>query len=117
MNNFNNKEFISTCIKSHRKKMNLTQAELAEKIDISDQHMSRIESGHYIPSLKTFFMLVDILKIDLREFGFLPENTQNPKVNRIINKIINSSDAELILFENLIESVSKSISQIKNNIL
>ena len=43
-------------IKALREKQRMTQAELAEKVDLSDQHISRIESGCYIPSLKSFFM-------------------------------------------------------------
>ena len=58
MMKFDNKSYIAEKIKYHRKKMNFTQAELAEMVDLSVQHISRIESGCYIPSLKSFFILV-----------------------------------------------------------
>ena len=67
MMKFDDKKFIAEKIKYHRKKMNLTQAELAEMADLSDQHLSRIERGCYTPSLTTFFLLVKILKMDLKE--------------------------------------------------
>ena len=55
MMKFDDKKFIAERIKYYRKKMNLTQAELAEMVDLSDQHLSRIERGCYVPSLTTFF--------------------------------------------------------------
>ena len=53
---FEDKQFLAKQIKIYRKKAKLTQAELAEKVDLSVQHISKIESGYYIPSLKTFFI-------------------------------------------------------------
>lgn len=70
MMKFDDKKFIGNKIKSYRKKLGITQSELAEMVDLSDQHISRIESGCYVPSLTTFFDLVNVLKIDLQEFGF-----------------------------------------------
>ena len=39
---FDDKYFIGRKIKSFRKKRGLTQAELAEKIDLSEKHISKI---------------------------------------------------------------------------
>ena len=93
---FDDKLFIAEKIKYYRKKANLTQAELAEKVDLSVQHISRIESGCYIPSLKSFFMIITILKIDLKEFGFNVERTNNQNKDKLISLINNATDAELI---------------------
>lgn len=54
MMKFDDKVFIAKQIRLHRKKLGLTQEELAEKVDLSVQHISRIESACYIPSLKSF---------------------------------------------------------------
>ena len=70
---FNDKEFIAKKIRLARKNAKLTQEELSEKIGISAKQLSRIEMATYIPSLPTFFKVVNALKIDLREFG-LEEN-------------------------------------------
>ena len=40
-----NKETIAKVIKNKRQESNLTQIELAEKIGISEKHMSKIETG------------------------------------------------------------------------
>lgn len=115
MMKFDNKSYIAEKIKYHRKKMNFTQAELAEMVDLSVQHISRIESGCYIPSLKSFFILVEVLKIDLREFGFGVEKTNNQVKDLLINKITNASESELVLYKNLIDAASNSISEIKKS--
>ena len=47
--------------------MGLSQAQVAEMIGITMQHYSRIERGEYVPSLQTFFSLVDCLNIDVSQ--------------------------------------------------
>lgn len=115
MMRFDDKIFIAKQIKLHRKKAGLTQAELAEKVDLSAQHVSRIESGNYIPSLNTFFMLVTVLNIDLRLFGFDMDKTEDSTKNKLIQEIVSSSDTKLIFYSNLINSVNQSFAQAKRN--
>lgn len=114
---FDDKQFLAEKIKYYRKKNNLTQAQLAEMVDLSVQHVSRIESGYYIPSLKTFFMLVTVLKIDLREFGFGRESTNHPLKDKLIDMISHATDAELIFCENVMGAVTKSLSKVKSELL
>ena len=114
---FNDKKFIAQQVKIHRKKAGLTQAELAEKVNLSTQHISRIESACYIPSLSSFFTIVDTLNIDLRLFGLKMEETGNEVKNKLIENIICASDAELILYDNIINAIGSSLSQIKTRLL
>jgi transcriptional regulator with XRE-family HTH domain len=117
MTKFDDKVFIGQKIKYYRKKLNLTQSELAEMVNLSDQHISRIESGFYMPSLKTFFSLVNILKMDLQDFGFNQQVTQNETKNKLINRIAISTESELIFYENLIDATNKSLDKVKSKIL
>lgn len=119
MMKFDDKNFIAQKIKTYRKKMGLTQEQLAEQIDLSVQHVSRIENGCYIPSLTTFFKIISILQIDLKEFGFNIEKNNNPIINNIIENITNASDEELIFYENMIKCIKDSFSKIKkrNNLM
>ena len=114
---FDDKDYLAEKIKFHRKKLGYTQAELAEMVNLSDQHISRIESGCYIPSLKSFFMLVSVLHIDLREFGFNVEKTNSPLKDKLIGKISNATDAELIFYENTLDAITKSLAQVKKQLL
>ncbi len=111
---FDDKEFLSTIIKRERKKLNLTQSELAELVNLSDQHISRIESGCYIPSLKSFFQIVSVLKIDLKEFGFDIAFTRNQNKDELIQRISNATNSEIIMYKNVIDAVDKGFSEIKN---
>lgn len=115
MMKFDDKKFIAEKIKYHRKKMNLTQAELAEMADLSDQHLSRIERGCYTPSLTTFFLLVKILKMDLKEFGFDTTETTNPTKNKLIDLINKANDYELVFFNDVITSLDNALKKVRKN--
>lgn len=117
MMKFDDKEFIGQIIKKYRVKNKFTQEKLAEMVDITNQHMSRIECGCYIPSLITFFRLVKVLKIDLREFGFNQTETENNIKNKLISQIIHSDNTQLILYENLIKSANTILTKIKQEII
>lgn len=114
MMKFDDKKFIGNTIKTYRKKLNLTQSELAEMVDLSDQHISRIESGCYVPSLPTFFDLVNVLKIDLQEFGFNIEMTSNPLKKELLDKISSATETELVFYNNLINAINSSFEKTKN---
>ena len=114
---FDDKIFIGQQIRIHRKKLSMTQEELAEKVDLSVQHISRIESGCYIPSLKSFFMIAKILKLDLRIFGYNLKTTTNPQKDKLIENITKATDAELIFYENLMNAVELSLAKVKQELL
>lgn len=117
MMKFDDKVFIAKQIRLHRKKLGLTQEELAEKVDLSVQHISRIESACYIPSLKSFFLLATVLKIDLRNFGYDVQATSNPQKDELIQNIANATDAELIFYENVMTAVTNSLAKVKKELL
>ena len=117
MMKFDDKLFIATQIKEHRRKMGLTQEELAEKVELSTQHISRIESACYIPSLKSFFAIASVLNIDLRLFGFDINSTLNPAKDELIRKILAATDAEMIFYENTIMAINKSLDKVKKDLL
>lgn len=113
---FDDKKYIAEQIRIHRRKAGLTQAELAEKVDLSVQHVSRIESGCYFPSLKSFFTIVAVLKIDLRIFGFEPSSTEDSIKNKLIENIMQASKTELIFYENMISAINQSVSKVRTEL-
>ena len=110
---FDDKDFIAQIIRKYRKKNQFTQERLAEMVEISNQHLSRIESGCYFPSLKTFFQLADVLKIDLREFGFDKIKTENETKNKLISQIVEADDAKLVLYENILNVINSTLTSNK----
>lgn len=56
-------ELIGNRIKLRRKELKIKQSELAELINISNNHMSSIENGSEHPSLERFLLICDFLKV------------------------------------------------------
>lgn len=52
---------MGTRMKRRRKELKMSQAELAEKINVSNNHISSIETGKQIPSLTTFVKICEQL--------------------------------------------------------
>lgn len=48
-----------------RKKLNITQAELAIKVKVSQQAISRLENEKHIPNMNTLMRIVDGLGLNL----------------------------------------------------
>ena len=56
-------KFISEC----RKKQNLTQSELADKLGITDRAVSKWETGRAMPDSSLMLELCEILKITVND--------------------------------------------------
>ncbi len=54
---------MGTRIKVRRRELKIKQAELAEKLEISNNHMSSIENGRQKPSLDTFIGICKCLNV------------------------------------------------------
>ncbi len=67
----------------------LTQSQLAERVNVSNETISRLERGVSMPSLKTLEKMARCLKIPLSTF-FTFENRppQNPAFERELGKLI-----------------------------
>ena len=104
-----NKKYIANIIQDKRRKAGLKQAELAEKIGISEKHLSKIETGKNYPALDTFFKIVDTLNLTLRDFGCY--TTSKDSSNRILlQKIINnSSEKQIDAYADIIVALQKHI--------
>ena len=73
------KKFIGQKIKQQRKRLKLTQFELAEKVGIHEKQLSRIEAGLHYPSLENFIKILRILNISLSEFEEKKRNKPNKR--------------------------------------
>ena len=58
---------IGKFIAERRKKQNLTQSQLAEKLDITDRAVSKWENGRAMPDVSLMLKLCGILKISVNE--------------------------------------------------
>lgn len=64
-----NSKSIGNKIATARKKMNLSQAELAQQVSISSQAVGKWERGESLPDITTLNRLAEILGVDLNYFS------------------------------------------------
>lgn len=86
-----NSKTIGNKIAEARKKINLTQSELAQQISISSQAVGKWERGESLPDITTLSRLANIMGVDLNYFS---ENLQPIKVVNSFseNTQLNSED-------------------------
>ena len=63
----NKKELLGKRIKELRKKNNLTQEYLAEKLNIETRQLSKLETGKHYPSFETIIGLIETFNITFEE--------------------------------------------------
>lgn len=83
-------------IKVRRKELKIKQAELAETLGISNNHMSSIENGKQKPSLDTFIGICTCLNVspDYLLLGAMhPQNVPQDIIDKLY--LCSSSDIEL----------------------
>lgn len=76
-----NQEKIGKFIKSKRKEIRLTQAELAEKLSVTDRSVSKWENGICMPDSSIILELCDILNITINDLfsGEVVDKRDNEK--------------------------------------
>ena len=85
---FDDKMAIGRIIKKYRKQKKITQEELSEKINVSEKHLSKIETGVHLPSLEVFFNIVKFLNIPLEEFDITVTTRKKSHTEKELYKYI-----------------------------
>jgi len=107
----NNNEFGKR-LKELRRSRGYTQQALAEKAEIDEKHLSRIENGRFFPSYATLRKLLKALDTNLEEAGIELENihpTTNPlyiKALQILNSANN--DDEIACYLDALKAIKKA---------
>ncbi len=91
----------------------MTQAELGELIGITDKHVCKIENATYMPSLETFFKIIQVLNIDLNEFGINISPSENKVRNKFLELIYTSPDDKLEFLYNCCVDLNKNLKILK----
>lgn len=99
---------IGKKFKEQRKRLGMSQAELAEKLDIHEKQVYRIEIGKNSPSILTVLKMIKILGMDIRVLD--AENIQNfnPIKDEIYSLIEDASVEELVMYRNVISAIKSS---------
>lgn len=62
-----NKRALGLNIKAERNRKDLSQAELAELVNLSTNSITAIETGRQIPNAINLYMIAKVLKVDINE--------------------------------------------------
>ncbi len=104
-----NKLQIGEIIKAQRKRLGLTQFELAEKADMHEKQISRIEAGLNHPTFDNFIKIIDILGLKLSDFDTKMSQKSNKLKEDLIYSINSSTDKELKTYLDVINSLKKNL--------
>ncbi len=89
-------------IKNRRKELKIKQAELAESLEISNNHMASIENGKQKPSLDIFIGICDRLRTTPDYFLLGILHPQNVPLD-ILDKLRLCSNDDIVLVSSFIE--------------
>lgn len=105
------KEFIGKKIRELRKAKGYTQSQLAEFVCMHEKHISRVESGKYIPSFDNMLKIFKVLDFDLSKLSddSACDINQNPAKTKILKIINNATDNELQFYLGILEQCAKSL--------
>lgn len=106
---YSDKEFIGKTIQTIRKKASIRQSELAEKIGISEKHLSKIETGKNLPSLDNFLKMAEVLKFNLDDFGIKTQSYENEHKQALLKIVYSASDFEAKSYCEIIDTLNKII--------
>ena len=101
-----NFKMIGQRIRESRKKKGFTQEAFSEMIDISTEHLSRIETGAYRPSLNLIEKISNVLEITEEELMF-GRKSETETAAQLANKIACLSQKKQQAIENIIELISE----------
>ena len=101
------KKVIAQVIQDARRKAGLKQSELAEKIGISEKHLSKIETGKNYPALDTFLKILSVLNLTLGDFGFQIIQNNHPGKLYLQKFIDTASKKQLDAYVDMISVVQK----------
>jgi len=89
------RKLFGTRIRSLRTRLNLTQDQLAERMEMSAQYLSNIERGRENPTFDTLVKLAKALEIEPWEmFVFDPESPDTAFLRKKLNLLLEEADDE-----------------------
>ncbi len=105
-----NKSGIGKIIQKLRKEKNLTQDELAEKIDISTNYLSKVERGLSVLNTESFLKIAEVLSFTLEDFGINQITKEyNNQQQELINIILSATNSKIQAYAKAIKLVDEII--------
>ncbi len=98
----------------NRKRMKMTQAELAERAGVTEQTIRKIEHGEGNPQLEVLYALITTLKIDPAEIFYplaVPDNTSRKQLEMLL------ADCSSEQIRELLPVIEAALGIVKGNVL
>lgn len=92
-----NSELIGKFIQEERKKLNITQEELANMIHVSNKAVSKWENGKGIPSIDYIVLLAKIFNVSVSEILEGKRHSENDNNEELIVKSLKSNKKLFII--------------------
>lgn len=103
-----NKKDIGKKIQEFRNLSGITQAELAEAIDMHEKQISRIESGVHFPTFDNFVKILEVLNVSLKDFDMEMPSKCTPLKKKAIKIIQHANEKELKTYTKILETLQKA---------
>lgn len=102
------KKEIGKQLKHFRQLAGLTQEALAEKVNIHEKQISRIESGLHFPTFDNLMKILKVLNVEMKDFKSEKNcPTLNKSKEKLIQIINSAEDKDIELYLALIQDIQK----------
>lgn len=95
---------IGATIRAGRLNKGFTQAMLAEKVEMDEKQLSRLEAGKHFPTLKTLISIINVLGMQLGDFDNL-QKAKEPEFYTLVDILRTSSPKELKKYLKIIKLI------------
>lgn len=104
------KSSIGKIIKKLRQDKGLTQEELAEKVDLSTNYLSKVERGLNLPNTESFLKMAEILDFTLEDFGINQKNKESIDTEKeeLLKLILSSSSKDIYIYTQFIKTINET---------
>lgn len=96
---------LGDAVRRARMKLNLTQSEVAESIDVDVRTVLNIENSKGNPKMEVLYPLVRVLKIDAKEIFYPEMQRESPSISQLRLLIEDCSEEEAATMIPVLKSV------------
>lgn len=98
-------KILGDTVKQARKKMDLTQSEVADAVDVDVRTVMNIENYKGDPKMEVLFPLIRALKIDAREIFYPEMQRESPALRQLRIFVEDCSEEEAAALIPILQSV------------
>ena len=102
-----NTETLGQLIKRARKQSNLTIEALADKVDVSERYLYRIENEGKIPSFDVLYKLIRYLNISSDSIFYPEKPSKESEIEDLVRMLYNCNERDLEIVKATVKAMSE----------